>query len=422
MSVLTVEPAVRGLTGIIRVPGDKSISHRALMLSAVADGSSRLRGLSDGDDVRRTATAIEKLGAEVISSGAMTKVTGRGSLSVDGQEIDCGNSGTGMRLLAGLLAGYRGTFVLDGDESLRRRPMDRVAEPLGAMGARVAGHGESVLPPLRIAGGNLRGIEYQAPVASAQVKSAVLLGGLRAQGETTVVEPVPTRRHTEEMLARAGVVLEIGACPYRVSVSRQSVAPFDFDVPADPSQAAFWVVAATLIPGSDVILPNVYVGYGRAGFLDVLKEMGAEVELEKRDASTADIRVRSARLRSTSMGPDVSAYIDEIPVLAVAAAAASGTTTIEGAHELRVKESDRISTTTNLLQAFGIRVESRSDGLRIEGGLFRGGGRVDSSMDHRVAMSAAVAALAATKPVEIEGWQSVETSYPGFEKELQRCR
>lgn len=423
MSALSVAPAARGLQGELRAPGDKSISHRALLLGALAEGTSRLTGLSTGDDVAHTAAAVAACGAEVERVDTVTVTVGGGAerLHEPAAVVDVGNSGTGIRLLAGWAAARPWLTVLQGDASIARRPMGRVADPLRRMGASVDGRAGGTLPPLVVRGGRLTGIEHRPEVASAQVKGAVLLAGLGADGETVVREPLPTRRHTEELLERFGA--EVRHDAGWAAVRRSRLAPVALAVPADPSQAAFWVVAASVVPGSDLRLPRVYVGPGRAAFLDVLRRMGADIRVEGQDPAdrTADLRVRSAGLTATTVaGDEVPGLIDEIPVLAVAAAFASGTTTFRDAAELRVKESDRVETTVAALRAVGAVADGRPDGLVVEGGRPRGG-TVDAAGDHRIAMAFAVAGLASSQGVTIDGWEAVATSYPGFEEELNRC-
>jgi 3-phosphoshikimate 1-carboxyvinyltransferase len=423
MTSLVVVPAEGPLRGRLRVPGDKSISHRALLLAARAPGTSSITGLSDGADVVATRRAVQAFGATVLERGAALEVTG-GALHEPDAVVDVGNSGTGIRLMAGWATGIDGMTVLQGDDSIARRPMSRVVEPLRRMGARIDGRRDGGLPPLVVRGGGLHGIEYRLPVASAQVKGAILLAALGADGPTTVVEPVATRVHTEQMLAACGVRVETGE--RSVTVHPGVPAAGSFAVPGDPSQAAFWVVAACLVPGSDLTVEQVYVGPGRAGFIDVLQRMGADVEVVGLDPATsvADIRARHSELVATDVGgEEVPGLIDEIPVLAVAAAHASGVTTFRDAAELKVKESDRIATMVDALGGTGARVEGRADGLVVVGaptGL--GGGTVDSAGDHRVAMSMAVAALAARTPTTIAGWDAVATSYPRFEEDLQACQ
>jgi 3-phosphoshikimate 1-carboxyvinyltransferase len=411
------------LRGRVRVPGDKSISHRALLLAAQAEGRSRLTGLSDGDDVMRTAAAIGALGAEVEgrAPGAVHVAGGRARLHEAEGVIDVGNSATGMRLLAGFVASFDWLTVLQGDASVARRPMARVVEPLRRMGARIDGRQGATLPPLVVRGGRLVGIEYTPPVASAQVKSAVLLAGLGAAEDTVVREPVLTRTHTEELLSACGAKLEVVPDGYGqvVRLRPSSLSALTLDVPGDPSQAAFWVVAASIVPGSEVVVEQVYVGPGRSGFLDVLARMGAVVELQWRSDTTADIVARHAGLRGTEVtSAEIPGLVDEIPVLAVAAAMADGETTFRGLAELRVKESDRVATVGSELSALGARVEIVGDDLVVVGGTRLRGTGVRSHGDHRVAMAMAVAGLAAQGGTRVEGWDAVATSYPGFVAEL----
>jgi 3-phosphoshikimate 1-carboxyvinyltransferase len=426
VTVLRVTPAGRGLGGEVRAPGDKSVSHRALLLAALAPGRSVLRGLSSGEDVVHTAGAIARFGAEVErrADGVVTVDGGTARLHEPTGVIDVGNSGTGIRLLAGWAAARPGLTILAGDDSIAGRPMRRVADPLRSMGARIDGRDDGALPPLVVRGGDLHGIDYRPPVASAQVKGAILLAGLGAAGETTVREAVPTRLHSEELLAVFGADLDIA--PGVATVRPSVLAPVDLTVPADPSQAAFWAVAATIVPGSDLLLPRVYVGPGRAGFVDVLRRMGADITFVDEDprSRTADLRVQAATLVATDVrGDEVPSLIDEIPVLAVAAAYAEGVTTFADAAELRVKETDRIVTTVAALAAVGVGAEGRPDGLVVRGRAGRGpdGGEIEACGDHRIAMAFAVAALGAAGPVTIRGWEAVATSYPGFEEDLRRC-
>ena len=415
-----------GLRGRVRVPGDKSISHRSLLLAALAEGSSRITGLSSGSDVARTAGAVAAMGAEVTRHRGDEIVVAGGLDRLHEPEavIDVGNSATGIRLLAGWCAARPWLTVLQGDESIAQRPMDRVVAPLRQMGANVDARADGSLPPVVVRGGQLHGIDYQLPVASAQVKGAVLLAGLSAAGETVVRETTPTRAHTEEMLAASGadVTVEPGLVRLKASLLR----PFDLHVPGDPSQAAFWVVGACIIPGSDLVVERIYLGPARAGFLDVLGRMGADITLEDHDvdAQVASVRVRYHPLVATEVGgTEVPGLIDEIPVLAVAAAVATGTTTFSGASELRVKESDRIASVTGGLRALGVTVEPTADGLVVHGSASRAlqPGRADAHGDHRIAMALAVAALTAEGPSTITGWDAVATSYPGFEEDLLRC-
>lgn len=430
------------LGGELEVPGDKSISHRALLVGALGDGTSVVRGLSDGEDVRRTLDAVAALGAQVHDDGEVVTVTGgRGCLHPPSGPLDCGNSGTAMRLLAGVAAGLEGETVLTGDASLSTRPMDRIAEPLVAMGAAVTGTGARCLPPVTVKGGLLHGIHWQPAVASAQVKSAVLLAGLFATGETVVHEPVRTRPHTEELLGLAGAPITVSdhgdGRTVRVSGPAGVLRPLDLDVPGDPSQAAFWVVAACVVPHSALRVRGVYVGGTRTGFLQVLERMGARVEVHLHPAGpdgpgrtggmqTAEVSAQTSPLVGTVVEAHEIPSLDEVPVLAVAAAAAAGTTRFVGVGELRVKESDRLEAVARLVRAAGAGAVVEDDDLWIEGtGALHGGQglrplRFDSDGDHRMAMAAAVAALAAGGgESRIDGFSGVATSYPGFLADLR---
>jgi 3-phosphoshikimate 1-carboxyvinyltransferase len=374
------------------------------LLAARADGTSVVRGLSTGEDVLRTRAAVEAMGARIEGE----RVTG-GRLHDPGRTIDVGNSGTGIRLLAGFCAPFPWRTVLQGDASVSSRPMDRIAAPLRLMGARV----DESYPPLTIDGGGLCGIDYTVPMASAQVKGCVLLAGLGAEGETVVREHTPTRTHTEEMLAMCGADIEVDGLVTRLRPS--PLEAFELDVPGDPSQAAFWVVAACITPGSDLVVENVYAGPARSGFVDVLRRMGAEVE---RDGD--DLRARFSALQGTDVAAAEIPSLDEVPILAVAAAAAEGTTTFHDAGELRLKESDRIATVVSELSALGVRAVGEGDTLVVHGGGLRSG-TVQSHGDHRIAMAMAVAGLSVEGRTRVEGWDAVATSYPTFEEDLRAC-
>ena len=405
------------LHGRLRVPGDKSISHRVLLLAALADGGSEVEGLSDGGDVAHTLEIIGALGAGVEMVDAGTVRIRGGRLGPADHPLYVGNSGTGIRLLAGLLAGLPFGSVLDGDASIRHRPMDRVLAPLRAMGAAVSGVDGSTNAPLTIDGGGLSGIEYSPPVASAQVKGCVLFAGLSADGPTTVVESSPTRAHTEELMAASGIDVSVG--PGRVTVHPGRPVPFGHRVAGDPSQAAFWAVAAAVVPGSEVVVEHVYTGPGRTGFVDVLARMGADI---CHAADTGDLTVCCSALTGTVVhAHEVPGLVDEVPVLAVAAACAEGETRFCGVGELRVKESDRLATIASELGAMGARVIVDGDDLVVVGGPLRGAD-VDSHHDHRIAMACAVAALVADGPTTVSGWDAVDTSYPAFGRDLDRLR
>lgn len=413
----------RPLRGTLRVPGDKGIAHRALLLSALAEGRSIIRGLTAGDDVARTRAAIEELGIRVAndSDGVVVNGLGADGLREPSSVIDCGNSGTTMRMLAGLVAGRPFLTVLAGDASLMTRPMARVVGPLRAMGARVDGRAGATLGPLVIRGGDLRGCRHELSVASAQVKTAVLLAGLQAGGVTEVVEPSPSRDHTERMLDALGAPIE-RVDGVTVRVLRGAPESFELDVPGDPSSAAFFAVAAVITPGSAIRIEGVDLNPTRTGFVDVLARMGARIETrvtdERLGEPVGELLVEAAPLTGTTIaGAEVPRVIDEIPVLAVAAAFAEGVTEIRDAAELGVKESDRIATIQQELSQLGVSVEARADGLTIRGGRPRPG-TLKSHGDHRIAMAAAVAANAVEGESTVRGWQSVQVSYPKFADDL----
>jgi len=409
------------LHGTLDVPGDKSVSHRAIMFAALADGVSRIDGFLEGEDTRATAAIFRQLGVRIEAPDHGARIVhgvGIDGLHAPDASLDCGNAGTGMRLLAGVLAGQRFDSVLIGDESLSRRPMRRVIEPLSRMGARVEAN-EGGLPPLRIHSSNaLQGIDYMTEVASAQVKSAILLAGLYAQGATTVREPHPTRDYTERMLAAFGWPIEFAPGYARLSGGHRLRAT-DVWVPADFSSAAFFIVAATLVPGSELRLARVGMNPRRTGLLHVLRVMGADIveenQCEQGGEPVADLVVRYAQLQGIEVPVEhVPDMIDEFPALFVAAACAQGATTVRGAAELRVKESDRIATMATGLRALGIRVDETPDGATIHGGRLQGG-RIDSHGDHRVAMAFAIAAQLADGEVRIGDVANVATSFPGFD-------
>ncbi len=428
MSDLVVRPS-RGLRGTMTLPGDKSLSHRAVMFSAIADGATVINGFLTGEDTMNTAKAVQMMGIAVDGLGTdRLTVHGKGldGLSEPAGVLDLGNSGTGMRLLAGLLAGQNFFSVLTGDQYLRKRPMARIVDPLRQMGAIIDGRSGGKLAPLAIRGGagRIRAIDYASPVASAQVKSALLLAGLYADGSTSVSEPFKSRDHTERMFRYFGVeVLESGT---RVTIrGRQRLhAKGTLDIPADLSSAAFFLVAACIVPGSDLTITNVGVNPTRTGIIDVLKDMGADITLmnsrEQAGEPVADLRVRYRKLRAAAVsGTVIPRAIDEIPVLAVAASCAEGTTVIRDAAELRVKESDRIATIAAELRKMGVPVAEFPDGLEITGRDKLAGSVCESHGDHRIAMAIAIAGLAASGETVVRdaGW--IDTSFPGFERLLR---
>lgn len=415
------------LTGRIRVPGDKSISHRALMFGALAVGRSRISGLLEGEDVLATASALRSMGAVIEKDGQdwIVDGVGVGTLLQPEQALDMGNSGTSTRLLMGLLASHGITATFIGDASLSRRPMGRVIDPLSTMGASFTPSPGGTLPLAMEGMQPAVPITYRLPVASAQVKSALLLAALNTPGTTTVIEPVPTRDHTERMLRSFGVDVQVEDRDGERGISVHGpcdLHPNDIVVPGDPSSAAFFAVAASIVPDSDLVIENVGLNPTRNGIYRTLREMGANIEyLEQREVGgepVADLHVRHAPLRGIEVDPAiVPSMIDEFPVLFVAAAFAEGTTVTSGLEELRVKESDRLSAMATALKSAGTQVEEKGDGLVIEGsgGLpLSGGGTIVTHLDHRIAMSMAVAGLASENGVEIDSTEPIGTSFPNF--------
>lgn len=431
--LLRVEPQ-KNLRGIFLVPGDKSITHRAFLLGGLARGTTRVLHANPGLDCAASLAAMALLGARVTRGAELTEIEGvAGDTAEPEQVIDCGNSGTTMRLLCGILSGGPGMAVLTGDASLRARPMARVIEPLERMGARVLARAEG-RAPLVVRGASLRALDYRLPVASAQVKSAVLLAGLRASGRTTVREAIPSRDHTERMLRAFGapVAAERGAngTAGETAVGVEGgtrLTATTIDVPGDPSAAAFFLVGALILPDSEVTIERVAMNPTRRGVIDALIEMGGAIEVRGLTDDglepTATVVARSSRLRAIELGgPRIPTLIDELPVVAVAAAFAEGTTTVANAGELRVKESDRIDLICRGLAAAGVRVEERADGFLVHGGLRPQGATVDAKGDHRIAMALAILALGASDPIEIRGAGGIPTSFPGFAEQLASAR
>ena len=415
-----VSPA-RQLSGELIVPGDKSISHRAIMFASLAEGDTHISGLLRGEDCLSTLKAFQALGVEVDDQAAdRLVVKGRGlhGLKEPGDVIDCGNSGTTMRLMSGILAAQPFFSVLTGDRYLRQRPMKRVIQPLSRMGAKILGREGHSKAPLAIDGGRLKPTEYHSPIASAQVKSALLLAGMQTEGTTTVYEPHLSRDHTERMLRYFGVNLESFSGGARVS-GLARLEGREVEVPGDISSAAFFLVAGLLVPNSELLLKNVGVNPTRSGIIDILQLMGGSIELlNRRELSgepVADLLVKSSDLHGINIaGELIPRAIDEFPVVSVAAVFAEGVTTIQDAEELRVKETDRIAAMCSSLGALGADIAPLADGMKIRGGEMLRGGRVDSHGDHRIAMSMAVAALRAHEEVEIVDTACTETSFPGF--------
>lgn len=415
---------VRPVRGRLRLPGDKSISHRALMFAALATGRSTLTNLATGDDVLATRAALDALGVRIRTGADAVTVSGTGLGGWREPEVvlDCANSGTTMRVLSGALAGRPFLSVLTGDSSLRQRPMRRVSEPLRAMGARVDGRADGAFAPLVVRGNDLHGVRHDLPIASAQVKSALMLAGLQADGTTEIISPAISRDHSERMLAALGVPVEVeGRC---VRVRAGAPVPFQLDVPGDPSSAAFFVVAALITPGSDLTIESLSLNPTRTGFVEVLRRMGAEIAIEPIDERcgepVGELRVHAGPLVATTIEADEIPNVqDEIPALAVAAAFADGVTEVRGAAELALKESNRIGALHQELSELGLAVETRTDGLVIRGGQPRAA-LVKSHGDHRIAMALAVAANAIDGESTVRGWQAVSSSYPEFADDFAR--
>ncbi len=421
----TFSPVTR-LDGKLTMPADKSIAHRALMFAGMAKGTSRITGQISGEDVNSTRRCMESLGVEFTEEALETLIVkGTGWKVPESAALDCGNSGTTMRLLSGALAGRSGTFTLSGDPSLSRRPMRRVAEPLGLMGAGVQ-TSEDGRPPLTIRGGSLKPIIYRTPVPSAQVKSAILLAGLQADGLTTVKEDAPSRDHTERILAWLGcrILRTEGQVSVQGGDQLFSHKGFELDLPGDLSSAAFWLVAALLSPAGMIQIEGVGLNPGRAGIIDILALMGADLGLNANlpgPEPAGSLFGRACKLRATEVsGERIPAAVDELPLVALAATQAEGTTVIRDAAELRVKETDRISVLAAGLRTLGAKVEERPDGLIIEGPTPLTGGVVQAAGDHRMALTFAVAGLIAREPVTVQGWEAASVSYPGFLDDLKK--
>lgn len=421
-----ITPAGR-VRGKISLPGDKSISHRALIFAAIAKGKSKIRYLNTGVDVLSTIACLQKLGVNFQLGRYTVTVKSPGLQDWSGDDktaFNCGNSGTTTRLLAGLLAGQSFESVLYGDESLSRRPMGRIIEPLSRMNTQfnsTDGH-----LPLTIFPSKLKGIRYTLPVASAQVKSAILLAGLLAEGKTHVTEPVVCRNHTERMMKMLGIPIFKKKNTWTVHTLKRPVPGFEYNVPADPSSAAFWVAAALLLPKSRIVLNNVSLNPTRIAYLKLLQKSGADIHCSQENRSHepfGDIIVKSSTLQGFSItSKNIPGLIDEIPILALIATQAQGTTHIRGARELRVKESDRIATTVTCLKTLGADIEELEDGMTIHGPTPLRGGKVTAFMDHRIAMTMAIAGLIASDPVTVEDYSVVDISYPDFFSTLEKIR
>ncbi len=426
---LTILPQEK-ISGTIEVPGDKSISHRLAMLCALANGTSEIDNFLCSEDCLNTLYAVEKLGAEITRDNKHITIRGTGGIfSPPDAPLDMGNSGTGMRLLCGLLAGQGFSATLIGDESLSARPMKRISIPLELMGAKIELTGERETAPIKITGGLLRGITYHLPMASAQVKSAILLAGLFAEGTTEVIEPLPTRDHTEQLLQAMNIPVTVNG----LSISLEGYAGKSIPltagkwfVPSDFSSAAFWITAAACSPESEITVKNVGLNKRRTALLNVLTRMGADIrcipDSRKLYEPIGDIIVKGAQLTGTTIGgEEIPNLIDELPLVAIAGAIANGTTIIKDAGELRVKETDRIATVTKNLQLLGVKVTEKDDGMIISGpNNIKGNVELNSYGDHRIAMAMAILSKHADAPVTINNTACISTSYPGFEKDLNK--
>jgi len=428
--IITRPPSGLFLKGTLQVPGDKSISHRALMLGAIAQGETRIQGLLLGDDPRSTARCFQGMGATISELNAdevIVQGVGVGELQEPLDVLNAGNSGTTLRLMLGLLASHPGRFfTVTGDHSLRSRPMSRVVHPLQQMGAQIWGRQQGSLAPLAIQGQQLQPIHYHSPIASAQVKSCILLAGLMAEGETTVTEPALSRDHSERMLKAFGAKITVDPDSHSATVTGPAqLQGQTVIVPGDISSAAFWLVAGAIVPDSDLLIENIGVNPTRTGILEALAMMNADIQLENQRVvagePVADIRVRYSRLKACEIaGALIPRLIDEIPILAVAAVFAQGTTVIRDAAELRVKESDRLAVMASQLNRMGAKITELPDGLEITGNTPLTGAEVDSHSDHRITMSLAIAALNAQGITTIHGAEAATISYPDFTTTLQR--
>lgn len=421
---LIIEPKT-ALNGTVRVPGDKSISHRAVMLGSLADGVTRIRGFLMGEDCLSTVRCFQKMGvaAEINEDNVVVYGKGLHGLNEPQDVLDVGNSGTTIRLMSGILAGQNFTSVVTGDSSIRKRPMGRVTKPLREMGATILGRQKGELAPLAISGGSLRPISYKTPVASAQIKSSILLAGLFANGWTEVIEPEKSRDHSERMLRYFGAEVEVDDLAVRIK-GHPILTGREIQVPGDISSAAFLLVAGAIVPDARVVIKDVGLNPTRTGIIDVLKEMGANLKIIENTADTGeplgDLIVETSSLKGIKFGGQlIPRLVDEIPVIAVAAACAGGITEIRDAAELKVKESNRLEAICQGLQKMGVDIEELPDGLRIKGGKpIRGGVTLDSQQDHRIAMALAVAGLVADKGITIKNAEAINVSFPGFKNLL----
>ena len=415
------------LKGKLEVPGDKSISHRAVMFGSVAEGITTISHFLEGEDCLSTIDCFRKLGVTIEQNGTDVKVYGKGfsGLSAPSEVLDVGNSGTSIRLLLGLLAGVPFDLTFTGDESIAKRPMKRVVDPLRQMGAQINGRDDGNLIPLTVKGSALTGIEYELPVASAQVKSAILLAGLQADGETTVIEKERTRDHTEKMIQSFGGHISVDGL--RITVrGGQSLKGGHISVPGDISSAAFWLAAGAIVPGSEITIENVGLNPTRTGIIDVLREMGADMDVYVDEEAglgeeVGTITIRYSKLRGITIGGDIiPRLIDEIPIIALMATQAKGQTIIKNAEELKVKETNRIDAIATQLGRLGAMITPTDDGLIIEGDQSLRGGKADSLTDHRIGMTLSIASLISDGPVELENESAISVSYPSFFDDLER--
>ncbi|NKE04876.1 3-phosphoshikimate 1-carboxyvinyltransferase [Mesobacillus selenatarsenatis] len=424
MSVKTLLTNRTSLEGQVKVPGDKSISHRAVMFGSLADGITRIENFLPGEDCLSTISCFRQLGVEIVRNGSDVTVIGKGTSGLSKPEatLYVGNSGTTIRLMMGILSGLSFSSTLEGDESIARRPMTRVTLPLAKMGARITGRNNGEFTPLTVEGQKLNGITYELPIASAQVKSAILLAGLQAEGETVVVEPVKTRDHTERMIKQFGGQVERKEDAVKIT-GGQMLKGTEIKVPGDISSAAFFLVAGAVVPDSDLILRNVGLNPTRTGIIDVLKSMGADFSIDPYEGESAepagDIRIKYSKLKGTIIEGDlIPRLIDEIPVIALLATQAEGKTVIKDAGELKVKETNRIDTVVNELKKIGVDIEATEDGMIIQGQQSLDGGTVSAHGDHRIGMMLSIAALLCKRDVILEQSEAVAVSYPGFFDDL----
>ncbi|WP_141433332.1 3-phosphoshikimate 1-carboxyvinyltransferase [Bacillus sp. 03113] len=424
MKPIKLKTKIPALKGQISIPGDKSISHRSVMFGAIAYGTTKVTNFLMGNDCLSTISCFQKLGVNIIHQDGQVIIEGKGidALTEPKDILDVGNSGTTIRLLMGILAGRSFHSTLIGDESIGKRPMTRVVNPLRSMGAAIDGRKEGEFTPLSLRGGNLQPIEYKLPVASAQVKSAILFAGLQAGGTTTVIEPQATRDHTERMIRRFGG--EISVDNKKINVTGgQTLTGTNIHVPGDISSAAFFLVAGAIVPNSEIVLKHVGLNPTRTGIIDVMKAMGADIEIQINESEefepTGDIIIRTSQLKGTIIEGDlIPRLIDEIPVIALLATQAEGQTIIKDAHELKVKETNRIDTVVNELKKLGASIEATDDGMIIQGNPHLKGGQVSSHGDHRIGMMLAVAALISEKEVLLENPEAISVSYPSFFEHL----